>query len=345
MKRPTGVILSAVVLLLASLFQLLMAMGMALAAVMERKGFGASGLASAPSGPTTPPWMAGFMVVLCGFFVALAVWGIATTVGLLKLRRWARYSILVIGGLLAFFGFFSCIFSLFLLKIPLPTPANVDAAQAQTTQAMTRIVFLGIAFFYGFICAVGVWWLVYFNRKKVHEVFAGSIENGSAENIVPSRRPILISVIAVLNLIGAAFCLPTAFLPIPAAFLGWTLHGWEKTVLYLTFSALTAAVGIGLWRLQQWGLRLALAMQAFGLLNCVVFLVRPSLFLRYNAEVQQSFNFPQQQLPEQFQSTLYVVSFGFSALLLLAIAAVLIYYRKAFEEPDEIPPIETGEVL
>jgi hypothetical protein len=246
----------------------------------------------------------------------------------------------VIGGLLAFFGFFSCIFSLFLLKIPLPAPTNVDAAQAQTAQAMTRIVFVGIAFFYGLICAVGVWWLVYFNRKKVCEVF-----NGSAEIIVPSRRPILISVIALLNLIGAAFCLPTAFLPIPAAFLGWTLHGWEKTLLYLAFSALTAAVGIGLWGLRQWGLRLALVMQAFGLLNCVVFLMHPLSFLRYNQEVQQSLNFSHQQLPERFQSTMYSVSFGLSALLLLAIAAILIHYRKAFAEPDEFSQIEPTKLL
>lgn len=339
MKRPTGVILSAVVLLLASLFQLLMALGMALAAVMERKGIGASEFA-APSSPPTPPWMAGFMVVLCGFFVTLAVWGISTTVGLLKLRRWARYSILVIGGLLAFFGFLSCIFSLFLLTIPLPAPANVDAAQAHTALAMAKVAYGCIAFFYALICAIGVWWLVYFNRKTVRQVFTGP-----AENIVPSRRPILISVLAMLNLIGAAFCLSAAFLPFPAAFFGWFLHGWEKTALYLIFSALTAAVGIGLWRLHQQGLRLALLMQAFGLINCVVFLMHPELFLRYNAEVQQSFNLPHQQLPEQFQRTLYAVAFGSSTLLIFAIVAILIYYRKAFEPPKEFSSIEPTDLL
>ncbi|MGD0831039.1 MAG: hypothetical protein ABR907_08865 [Terracidiphilus sp.] len=345
MKRPTGIILSAVILLLASLFQLLMAMCMAFAAVMERKGMGAGGLTVAPSAPPTPSWMAALMYVMCAFCVALAAWGIATTIGLLKLRRWARYSILVIGGLLAFFGFVSVLFSLFLLTIPLPSPANMDAAQAHTALAMAKVIYGCMAFFYALICAVGVWWLVYFNRRKVCEVFACSTENGPVEIIVPSRRPILISVIAALNLLGAASCLLLAFLPFPAAFFGWMLHGWEKTALCLIFAALTLAVAIGLWRLRQWGLRLALFMQAFGLLNCIFFMMHPSLFLRYNDEIQHSFGLPPQQLPERFQGTIYALAFGVSALMIFAIAAILIHYRKAFYETDEISPTETGEVL
>jgi hypothetical protein len=255
------------------------------------------------------------------------------------MRLWARYSILIIGGLLAVFSFVQLLVMLLMMLVPLPVPASVDASQIQTAQVVTKI-FLGVAaLFHGIICAVGISWLVYFNRHKVCEAFISATGKASE-----SHRPILISVIAVLNLIGAVSCLLCVFLPIPVQIFGWLFEGWGKAALYLVIAALTASIGIGLWQLKEWGRLLALAMQALGLVNTAIYLVRPSLMLRYSEEIQQRINPMQPQLPEHFQTTMYSVMFGFTILLYIAIIAVLIYYRKAFQSPavlsqnESVPP-------
>jgi hypothetical protein len=217
-----------------------------------------------------------------------------------------------------------------MMLVPLPVPPTVDASQVHTAQAMTKVIFGVMAFVHAIVCAVGVSWLVYFNRQKVRDAFTSA--TGQA---LESRRPILISVIAVLNMIGAVSCLLMVFIPMPAAIFGWILDGWGKAALYLVFAALTASVGVGLWQLKEWGRLLALGMQAFGLVNTAVYLLRPALMLRYNAEIQQRLTPMQPQLPEGFQTMIYSVSFGFGVLLCIAIAAILIYYRKAFQHPIE----------
>jgi hypothetical protein len=340
MKRPSGVVVSAVLLILGSLFQLLMALGMALSGTLSQSQISSGGIPGAPAAAPMPGWISGFMYAICVFFIGLAAWGILTAVGLFRMRRWARCSILVIGGVSAVFGLLSLLFSLLMMLLPLPAPGNMDPSQAQTAHAITGIAFGCVAFFYGVICAVGIFWLVYFNRQKVRDAFAGP-----AGEAAESRRPILISVIAVLNMIGAASCLLMVFLPLPGAIFGWILHGWGKAALYLVFAVLTGAVGAGLWQLKRWGWRLALAMQAFGLVNVVVYLLRPSLWLRYIAEMNQIIIPAQPQLPERFQTMMYNASFAFGVLFCIAIVAILIYYRKAFQRPIELSQSESTPPL
>jgi uncharacterized membrane protein (DUF2068 family) len=337
MKRPFGVIFSAILLILGSLFQLLLAFGMAFSGAIFQKQIRSGGLPGTTAAPPLPGWMPVFMYAIGVFFIALAVWGIVTAVGLIRLRRWARYSILIIGGLLAFFSLISLLVTLLMMLVPLPMPANVDASQAHTAQAVTRIMFGVMALVHTIVCAIGVSWLVYFNRRKVREVFINA-----TGRVLESRRPILISVIAVLNLIGAGSCLLVLFLPMPALIFGWMIDGWGKVALYLVFAALTALVGVGLWQLKEWGRLLAMAMQALGLVNTAVYLVRPSLVLRYSMEIQQKLTPMQPQTPEPFQSSIYRISFSFAILLYIAIAAILIYYRKAFQSPAELSQNEAA---
>jgi hypothetical protein len=333
-KRPSGVIFSAVLLVLGSLFQLLLAALMALGAVFLRKQIGSGG----PTGPTAatpmPTWMPIFEFAMVAIFVALAAWGIATAVGLFRMRRWARYSVLVIGGGMALLGLCSTLSMLVMLFVPLPVASGVDASQAPSVQAMTRVAFGVVAFFYAILCAVGVSWLVYFNLKKVRAAFADATVEP-----VTSRRPFLISVLAILNLIGAPGCVLMVFLPLPGVIFGWLLHGWEKAALYLVFAAVEAAVGVGLWRMKKWGYQLALGFMAFGLIQSVVYLMRPSLVLRYTAELNGIISPIQSQstLPAGFQSAMTSASFGFSVLFMIAILAVLFHYRATFDEPVDAP--------
>ena len=285
MKRTVGIIFSGVLLLLGALFQLLLALLMAFCGAFLQKQVHSGGLFNASASAPMPGWVPIAMYALCAIFVALAVWEILTAIGLFRVRRWARYSVLIIGGALALISLFSLVVTLALLIAPLPGAAGMDASQVQHVHSISRVAFGVIALFHAIRCAIGVFWLVYFNQKKVRDIFAGL--SGLAPE---SPRPFLIFVLAVLILIGAAGCLLFMFVPLPGLFFGLILHGWGKVALYLVSTALLAAAGIGLWRLQEWGRLLVLALQVIGMVQHVVYLVRPSLYLRYTEEVNQIIN-------------------------------------------------------
>ncbi|HZP06394.1 MAG TPA: hypothetical protein VFB43_15965 [Terracidiphilus sp.] len=333
MQRPAGVVISAVLLVLLSLLQLLMAGLMALAGLVPPHASVAHAGAAAVA--PAPPWMPIFMYALAAFFLVLTVWGIATVVGLMKLRRWARYSILVIGGGMALLGLFSMLSILVMAFIPLPTPPTADPSQAHVTRAAVTLMLGVIGVFYAALLALGVFWLVYFNRRAVRMAF-DQAQGQPAE----SRRPFLIALFAVLQMLGAPVCLVLALLPLPALILGFALHGWEKAMVYVVFSALQIVGAIGLWRLEEWGRRLTMAFLAFGIVNCMVIVMRPSLVTRYGAEINQALHLAQQsQVPSRFQTIMSVGSSCTSILLFLATIAVLHHYRgkfgRIFGAPDE----------
>lgn len=326
MKRPAGVVASAVILALLSLFQIAMALMMALAGSLGNK----PDLAAARPGAPPPPWMPLFLYALGIFFLALAAWGIATAIGLHRLRRWARYSILVIGGCMAGLGFVS--FLTMLLMIPLATAAAISAepgrAGVPAARITVEVVFGVIALLYALVASIGIWWLVYFNRKAVRAVFAGP-----SGELAESRRPLLISAIAVILAIGAVSCALLAFLPLPGAFLGWVLRGWEKTAFYAIYAALEAAAAYGLWRLKEGGRQLALGLQAFGIVQMMVYVLRPATILRLTAEANRAMAVRQPAMAEHAQRMFYIPIFSLSILMLLAIAYVLHHYRRSFAEP------------
>ena len=339
MKRLPGVIVSAIFLLLGSLFQLLLAFGMALAGVIEHGQVGSGVRSGAGPAMPIPAWMPIFMYGMCAFFVALAAWGVFTAIGIFRIRRWARYSILVIAGCLAFIGLPAMLITLATFVMPLPLPPNVDASQASTVHAMTGVVMGVVALFYGVMAAVGISWLAYFNLRKVRDLFSST-----AGQITQSLRPFLISVIAVLSMIGAVSCGLIAFLPFPGAFLGMVLYGWQRAALYLVYAVLLGAAGVGLWQLEEWGRRLSLGMQAVGLLQYIVLIARPSLMTRYSGEINRAMNLPQPQPSMQFPGTFYILVFGIGILFLLAIVWILIHYRGAFK-PTIVPPQSESPAL
>jgi len=337
MKRLPGVIVSAILLILISLLQLLIAVGVVIAGVAAPAA--QSLQRGQAGGAALPAWMPAVLYGAGAFYAALAVWGILTAVGLLRLRRWARYSVLVIGGGLALIALFSLLSTLVVMVVSLPLPAHESAAQGENAQAIAKIV-IGISgLLYTGLLALGVWWLVYFNLKKVRELFAGA-----AGMMVESRRPFLIAMIAVLSLIGACVCLAMAFLPIPGGFFGMILHGWAKAVFCLAYTLLLAATGVGLWQLKEWGRRLALVAQGLGLLQYIILLARPSLMARYTEEINRTMGLTQPQMPGQFQSAMYTGSLALGFLVLLAVVWVLHHYRGAFVAQSEPPQIEAASL-
>jgi hypothetical protein len=338
-KRPVGVVVNAIFLAVISLFVLLMALGMALAATLIGKAGAMAGTPGAPAMPAIPPWMAGFELGMSGVFILLAAWAIATVAGLFGMRRWARYSVLVIGGGMAVIGSISLLTTAVTMAVmPMAQPATTDPSQMHLAQSMMKAVFAGVLVFYGLVAGLGIYWLVYFNLKRVREAF-----HGHAGTLGESQRPMLISVLAVLSFIGAPACLAMAILPFPATMLGFTLHGIAKGSLYAVFAGLDAAVGIGLWRMEEWGRRLELGFLGLGVVNCLVYVVRPGLMVQAAREINQSMSVPPQPFAPQMQSILYRGTFLFSILVLVAFMIPLIYYRRKFGQEDE--PEVQGPVL
>ena len=253
MKRLPGIVVSAVLLILLSLFQVLGAALMTLSGVIESHGLAVAATTNAPPKPAWLPWVSFGMAALCAGLAAL---GITTSIGLFRMRRWARYLVLIIGGCLAVFCVPGMLMMLVMTLVPLPMPAAADPAHAHTIQFFSKIIFVVISLFSAALAAIGIWWLVYFNRKAVREAFAGM--TGS---FAPSRRPLLISVLSVLDIVGAVMCTIMAFIPFPFLILGFTVRGPEKTLVLLAFAAANAFAGIGLWRLLEAGRLTAIGVQ------------------------------------------------------------------------------------
>lgn len=201
---------------------------------------------------------------------------------------------------------------------------------------MMKIIFGSIAATYLLAAAFGIWWLVYFNSRTIRSLFAPSSPAQLPLELNPNPRPLLISILAVLNLFGAVICLMYALLPIPAVILGFAFHGWAKFAIYLLFAAASGAIGWGLWRLQEWGRRLALGMLALGVVNSLVYMVRPSMMARYTAEINRSMGIAASPLSPAYQNTLLAFSMSITVLFLIAIAVVLIRYRAAFRNSSAL---------
>ena len=148
------------------------------------------------------------------FLVALVAWGVATGIGLLRLREWARISQIVFAALITLVGVFTILLFLF---IQLPVPQS--DANPEMTRSVMQFTRVFLSLFYGALSAVGIGWLVYFNRRAIREEFrTGAPASVALANGIPAAaarfepvpgpmhvgRPISITIIAVLMLIRLA---------------------------------------------------------------------------------------------------------------------------------------------
>jgi hypothetical protein len=168
MKRPAGVTASAVILAILSLLQIVFGLCMALAGTMSHeKGSPAAAL---------PGWVGIVMYELSAIFLIFAVWGIATAIGLNRLRRWARFSTIIIGGLMALCGLLMMLGGLIAFVAPQLSSASTASTHLQSAQLLVRVILGVTELIYAAIAGVGIWWLIYFNRRHVREAFATPVE-------------------------------------------------------------------------------------------------------------------------------------------------------------------------
>jgi hypothetical protein len=331
MKRPIGLILSAAFLSLAALFFVITSAFMVFAGIFaDHHPF----IATTPT--VTPHFYIYLMLAVAVFYATLATWATLTVIGILRLRSWARYSILIIGGLIAVFSVVAGIGTI-ASRTMLP---NLSAQQLSADPRISSLVSFVIIAFYLMVAAVGVWWLVYFNLKPIRELFSiARFQIPPSINTVatPDHVPTPIKIVAGFLFFGAISCLLCIFLPFPAFFLGFILPPTAAHILYVAFAALASFAGYGLLRLKESARLLTLAFLILGFCNVAIAALPwyRSRLNAYTVQIMQSMPLTPNQSPPPvaYSSTLLLFS-AFTGLILYGVVFWLLHrHRAAFKPP------------
>lgn len=324
MKRSGGVTAAAIVLILGSALFVLMAVIMVFASSLPQ--------ATKEPNPLGPA----FFYIDAGFMLGLAGWGLATGVGILQLRKWARISILVMSGIATTMLFFMVISILLFVPI-LKRSANLPAGMLSSIEFFEVILFsipLGIA----------IWWLVLFLRKSVRMQFETvpgpavaqpflGLERAAQVSAVASssvrKIPVSILVIAIYFLATAPFSVFIFAFPflrhMPMMIFGTVMHAGSFWAYTLAATALHLVLGIGLLRRRMWAYLATGVYCVFLFANSAATMLRPSAadsFLKMMQEAdpalgQASSNLP----PEFFHYQMYA-----GAIFGMALAGVGLYF-------------------
>jgi hypothetical protein len=272
----SSIIAAGVVGILASLFGILIAV----AAIA-----GMSMIPQAPGSPEIPPNVKSIAVAMMFVFAGLAVFGIFTSVGVLRLKKWARISMLVWGGVMAAFCAIALLFAAFM---PLPEgPA--------TSPMSVPVLRLVLALIYGTPVLIGVWWLALFNQPGVKAQFlSGAPAGGQPVIPVQPRCPLPLAILAGFSIFSAGFSLLLPFINFPTNVIlfGHLFHRPLGLFLFFLSAGIFLAGSIGLLRLKRWSYPLMLGQYFFWLASGTVTLVNPN----YERNIQEMMS--QMNLPE-----------------------------------------------
>ena len=324
MNRSTGVTVSAIFVFIGSALVLLFACFMAFAALFV------------PSQPAQPPFVRHVLVGLVAVYFAFAIWGIASGVGLLLLKKWARISILVFSGILVLCTLPALVFVPFL-----PMPQTADSP-GEFVLAFK----IGMTLFYGVFAAVGGGWLYFFNRQTVKKQFLGP-EEASGQEGSSSKRPLSITIIGSLLVVTGFLAVPfTLFFRYPMLLMGFLLTGWPAVFSMLSWCVIQGIAGVGLLRLRSWGRTLAICLFSFGLVNVSAIVSLPGAtarFVQVNADSQvrmrAMMGLPETATPVFSPAALHsFMWFGVSAGALVTILQLwfVVTRKQAFSRPTEV---------
>jgi hypothetical protein len=323
MKRPVGVTISAVIVLVGC------------GVTFVSCAFMALGLAEMASRGARPQFSKAAGVFLVLFMLALAIWGIATGIHLLHLREWARISVLVFSGLLLVISLPGIVM---MLLVPFPTPPGVaDPVLMQRVMAATRV---GMIVVYGLLAALGGWWLYFFNSRAVKDQFgnARTPEAASPAAWAPAavgspspKRPISITIIAYISLIGACVLPVVQVMHVPMMFLGFVFTGWKASLIIMGFMTVQLLMAYGLLQLEPWGRSLAIYYFNFAIFNSIISVILPGAQSRFDeatALIQGTTGLPASPVKFPIWSGLIL------GLPIIAIQLWFVVTRKqAFERP------------
>ena len=302
MRRPVAVTVSAVVAILGSILALLFAAGAFVSLFVST---------ARPQPDNTAAGAIGAFI-----FAALGVIGIWTGIGLFRLRPVARVSVLVFSAFLA--G--TSVFVLMLFSV-MPMPPDISAETAQTVRSSTMI---GAAI----PLAISIWWLIQFNMQSTKAAFTAPLTESQ------SPRPLAITVIAWMSILGGIGCLFSLFARTPAFLLGATFTGWVAAIYYALFAAVSFYIGKGLLDLSERARVVAIAWYGISLLHLLVIEIVPPLRTRLIA-LQESLIRDQTTIPFGREAFMAGV-LGISAVVVVTAIWFLVRERAVFTPAEKV---------
>src|SRR5215472_9013341 len=322
MPRSVGITISAVVAIIGSVFTLLGGVVMVLASTLLSKSSPAANV------PTNLGPFAFFdSLMLFGF----GGWGLATGIGLIALKRWARISTLVFAGILVFVSLPAAVL---ITVIPLPNNSNPNLPSN-----FMSIMRIGMVLFYFAFSALGGFWLYFFNKRAVKVQFqanqadmefaAPKLSPGeaiSAPSASQLARPLSITIIgwflvvtSVLSPLGLLF--NGAFLSgvkLPFYFLGFFIFGRSAYLILIVWMAAQMTAAVGLLKLKRWGLFATIGLQCLTAVNAALLIGIPSSRARFQQIMETMIASMSARMPQP-------VPFVFPVWLGLAISFPIIF--------------------
>lgn len=341
MRRSAGVTASAVVIIIGSAFALLCGAMTVL---------GSAFITKANPAARVPENFGSILVVEAAMFSGFGGWGLASGIGLLYLKQWARISLLV------FAGFLVCVSlpaAALMAVIPLPH----DPKLAINFMPPIRV---GMTLFYGMFAALGGFWLYFFNKGSVKMQFqamppvpesaAGDLfvsVPAPATSASPSARPLSITIIGWFLLIGSVLAplgllMNRALFPgmqVPFYFCGFFVAGGSASLILIVWMVAQMVAAVGLLKLRNWGLFATIALQCLALVNAALVLVIPGHRARFQQIMETMMASMNARMPQPAPFD-FPVWFGFAAafpvvvLILLILIARRHAFRSAAEELD-----------
>jgi hypothetical protein len=288
--KPSGpsspVVAAAVVGILVSLFTILIAVA------------SIAGMSMMPPNTSAaiPPFTKTLAVAMMGLFGGLAIFGIFTSVGVLRLKKWARVSMLVWGGVMAAFCGVILVFTAF-VRLP-ETPAD-----ASVSLPFSRVL---ISVMYGIPFLIGFWWLLLFNQSAVKEQFLALTPGDGQLAATPQPRcPLPLAILAGFSIFSAGFSLflPFTNFPVIMILLGYRFYGALGVALFYLSAGLLLVSATGMLRLKRWSYPLVLGQYFFWMASGTITLVSPN-YDRNLHEIMSHMNLPEGSMgPAAFAQT------------------------------------------
>lgn len=263
MARSMGVTVSAILVLIGSVFGGLFSALLIFAVAMAKMDSAA-----------VPAWAKLSAIgVLVGCEIC-AAWGIAAGIGLLRLRRWARLSVMLFSGALVWFS------GTVLITVPFSPMPHLPQS-SQLTPEFYRMVQVMMAVVNAIPGVVGAWWLWLFSRPHVKAQFP--------EPTPCSPRPASITLIAVGLMVGAVVLMVMSLMSLvgswPTVLFGMLVTGWPAALVNMAMAVLSLVLGIGLWRLNETARKVAIGYFVCSILNLVLWVMLPGAETRIQASL------------------------------------------------------------
>jgi hypothetical protein len=262
------------------------------------------------------------LIVIMALIAGLAIFGLFTCIGVLRLKKWARISMLVWGGIMSAF---SGVMLLFTAVTPLPEMGAGPGAGLPNPRLLMSVL-------YGIQFLIGGWWLLLFNQRVVRERFLSGAAND--EQVVASPQPscpLPLAILSGVSIFSAGFSLllPFTSFPVNIILFGHRFHGAVGGVFFYISAGLFLAGALGMLRLKRWSYPLVLGQYFFWMVSGTFTLVSPN----YDRNLQEMMS--QLNLPEGTMSQAsFAQTRAFGALALIPgvlIIWLLLYFHTRFE--------------